>query len=136
MNKFLKLLLVIPVTILAYLVGYLGAYYAQSFSIGFMLGGDITKGFNAFSLPLLCSGFGMWSAVVAGTLTSPLSKLIMLRIFLFVLIVLVLLSIIPLFTKAFNVKPISEIIGLTAGYLIARTTIFQEADNEETIVEI
>jgi len=131
MKKSLKVLLVIPITILAYLFGYLSMYYSQLVIIKLLFGGDIDKGFSVFSFPLLCSGGGMVMAVVAGTLFSPLSNLSSLKIFLFILGLMCLLSIVPIFSNGYSIRPIAEIVGLTTGYLIARTVILKEFSDKD-----
>jgi hypothetical protein len=127
MNKLFKLLLTVVIAILSYLLLYFTAYYSAQIVIRLVTENE--KVYD-FCLPLSCSGFGMFGAVLMGTSFSPLSSKTMLNIFLLILVIMVILSSIPLFTKAFSIRPIAEIIGLTAGYLIARFQINKENNNE------
>jgi hypothetical protein len=127
MNKIFKLLLTIVVTVLSYLILYFAAYYSAPIAIRLI--SNNVKLYD-FCLPLLCSGAGMFGAVLMGTTFSPLSGKVMLTIFLFILVIMVILTAITLFTKNFNIKYIAEIIGLTAGYVIARLQIHKMNNNE------
>jgi hypothetical protein len=42
-----------------------------------------------------------------------------------------LLSIVPIFSNGYSIRPISEIVGLTTGYLIARTVILKEFSDKD-----
>ncbi|ADY54017.1 hypothetical protein Pedsa_3485 [Pseudopedobacter saltans DSM 12145] len=126
MNQTLKKALIIPVFITSYLLGYLMMYYGQLFAIEFLSGEDINSGINQFTFPLLCSGAGMYFGVILGTKFSPLTDSTTLKIFLFILLILIFFSSVTFFTNGFTIRTVSEIIGLTAGYIISRTEILQK----------
>ncbi|MRX46560.1 hypothetical protein [Pedobacter puniceum] len=122
MKKSLRLFLVLPIAALAYLIVYVVAYYSLPIVIKLI---SNNEAFYSFSFPLLCSGVGMYAAVIIGTISSPLTYKNTLIIFLVILIIIILLSLIPLITNGFNLRPFAEIIGFTAGYMMSRVFILK-----------